>query len=167
MVKPPLKWKIGNGIRAQEGRNFYSMFSKQRDWTGIWIAGLYEEEIVRTREITLIDAVNRAISSSISLKVSGDLETTEIMQQLRDLKRQYEQLIKRLNDLEKRLGEPQQVVEVELRDVSYSQAKKEIKKYFKDGKTHDVGEIADELRLDIRLVVEVCNDLIKAGVIGE
>jgi DNA invertase Pin-like site-specific DNA recombinase len=57
---------------------------------------------------------------------------------------------------------PRQRVVV-LREISRQQAKKEIKDLFAKGKTVYYSDIADELRLDLQTVVEVCNELQNQG----
>ncbi len=53
-----------------------------------------------------------------------------------------------------------------LRNISKEQAKQEVQKLLiTSSKPLDHGEIADELRLDLRLVAQVCAELIREGVI--
>lgn len=55
---------------------------------------------------------------------------------------------------------------IELRDIPKSQAKQEVNDLIFSSSIHlRYGEIADELRLDLRLVVEVCHELAADGVI--
>lgn len=53
-----------------------------------------------------------------------------------------------------------------LRTLSQDEAKGEILKLFKEGGIHDYGEIAETLRLDLPLVVNICNELEQEGMIG-
>ena len=57
---------------------------------------------------------------------------------------------------------------IEIRDIPYAQAKREIAKYFRDndGQEIDYIEIVDDLRLPLPQVVKVCEDLEKEGKIG-
>jgi hypothetical protein len=53
-----------------------------------------------------------------------------------------------------------------LRDISKEQAKREVQKLLTSSpKPLDHGEIADKLRLNLKLVAQVCMELIKEGVI--
>ena len=56
---------------------------------------------------------------------------------------------------------------VELREISKDQAKKEILELFSKDKVLHYDELAETLRLDLRFVVEVCNELVSEGKIGE
>jgi Mn-dependent DtxR family transcriptional regulator len=52
---------------------------------------------------------------------------------------------------------------VVLRQVDRGQAKREIRELFQRGETLYYSEIADRLRLDIEVVVEVCRELMDEG----
>jgi len=53
-----------------------------------------------------------------------------------------------------------------LRDISKEQARQEIQELLSSSfKPLDYGEIADEMRLDLKLVTQVCTGLIEEGVI--
>ncbi len=56
---------------------------------------------------------------------------------------------------------------VELREISKDQAKNEILELFSEDKVLHYDELAETLRLDLRFVVEVCNELVSEGKIGE
>ena len=108
--------------------------------------------------------------------IESEVDLSEVMESLiadhseiAYLVKQIERLQNRVSELEKihgngEIGEDVEVIE--LREISRVQAKEEITKYFKDGNYHDIGEIADKLRLDIQLVFEISNELIEEGVIG-
>ena len=55
-----------------------------------------------------------------------------------------------------------------LRDISITQAKEEIAKYFRenDGRSIDEGELIDELGIEPLTVVQACRILAKEGKIG-
>jgi len=57
---------------------------------------------------------------------------------------------------------------IELRDVSYDQAMKEIAQYFHDNDGMEIGyeKLVEELKIDPKLVVRACNELVKEGKIG-
>jgi hypothetical protein len=50
-----------------------------------------------------------------------------------------------------------------LSEISKEEAKKEIRRLFSEGKTLYYSDIAERLRLDLRLVVEICDELRKNG----
>ena len=54
---------------------------------------------------------------------------------------------------------------IEIREISKGQAKKEIRQAFESGQPLDQADLADELSLEISIVVEVCNELIEEGVV--
>lgn len=55
---------------------------------------------------------------------------------------------------------------ITLRDISRKQARKEILDLFKSGETLYYSDIAERLRLDLKMVVDICNELEKQGQIG-
>jgi hypothetical protein len=55
---------------------------------------------------------------------------------------------------------------VVLRDITRDQAMKEIKELFLSGRTLYYSDIAQELGLSLRLVVDICNELKTNGVIS-
>ena len=58
---------------------------------------------------------------------------------------------------------------INLRKISYSQAKKEIKEYFEkyQGKKVDAGDIQENLHIDIIDAIEILEDLAREGKIKE
>lgn len=50
-----------------------------------------------------------------------------------------------------------------LRKLSREEAKDEIKDLFKTGRTLYYSDIARELRIDLELVVEICQELVEKG----
>lgn len=65
----------------------------------------------------------------------------------------------KLIELEKRV--PQEDIII-LRDISKEQARSEIRNLFQSGRTLYYSDIADELCLDLELVVNVCNELLES-----
>ncbi len=57
---------------------------------------------------------------------------------------------------------------IELRNVSYDQAREEIARYFREHDGEEIGyeELVEELRIDPGMVVRVCDELMKEGKIG-
>jgi len=79
-----------------------------------------------------------------------------------ELERKVESLSRRLDDL----VQPGMAV-ITLREIPRSQAKDEIRALFAGGEVLDYGDVAERLALDLQLVVEVCGELEREGVIGE
>ena len=57
---------------------------------------------------------------------------------------------------------------VELKDISYDQAKEEIAEYFYINDGNEIGyeELIEKLRIDPQLVVRACTELLSEGKIG-
>jgi chromosome segregation ATPase len=71
-----------------------------------------------------------------------------------------ELLEKRLKSLENALPKEEVVV---LREISKEEAEKEILELFSKGQTLYYSDIAEQLGLDLKLVVEICNELQSRG----
>lgn len=76
------------------------------------------------------------------------------------LRKRLDALEQRLQQLEERLPREQTIV---LREISSQQAEEEISKLFVEGGALYYSDIAQKLRLDLELVVEVCSELLKKG----
>ncbi len=79
---------------------------------------------------------------------------------LRDMIRRIEE---RLSRIEASLSREKVIV---LREISREEAKEEIRRLFSSGKTFYYSDIAQELGLDLEMVVGICNELQKQGEIG-
>ncbi|MFC1991979.1 hypothetical protein ACFLVC_04590 [Chloroflexota bacterium] len=53
-----------------------------------------------------------------------------------------------------------------LRDISKEQAREEIKQLFLTGRTLYYSDIADELSLDLKLVVDICREFQESNEVG-
>jgi len=53
-----------------------------------------------------------------------------------------------------------------LRSIDRKEAMKEIQELFKEGETLYYSDIAERLKLDLELVVDICNELESNGIIG-
>ena len=82
------------------------------------------------------------------------------------LQREVEHLKRRVHELEIQQEIPN-VKEILLRKINREPARREIEELFKKGGYYDPGEVADILRMDVRMVVDICNELIREGVMGE
>jgi len=78
------------------------------------------------------------------------------------LRKEVERINHRLAELEERIPEEKVIV---LRQLSRGQAKQEIQQLFSSDRTLYYSDIAEELGLDLKLVVEICRELEEAGAI--
>lgn len=76
------------------------------------------------------------------------------------LRKQISVIRKKLTDIEERIPEEKVVI---LREVSKEEAKQEVRTLFAGDRTLYYSDIAEELQLDLRLVVEICHELEEAG----
>lgn len=76
-------------------------------------------------------------------------------------------LRERIRAVEERLANIEAVIPTErvitLREISKEKAKEEIRNLFSTGRTLYYSDIAEELRLDLEMVVEICNELQESG----
>ena len=79
------------------------------------------------------------------------------------LRKEIERINHKLAELEERIPREKVIL---LREISNEQAKQEICQLFSSGRTLYYSDIADELRLDLKLVVEICQELEEAGEIA-
>lgn len=56
---------------------------------------------------------------------------------------------------------------IELQDISRDEAKKQIISYLKEHKTVYISQLAEQLRLDIELIIDITNELEQEGKIRE
>ncbi|MBI4766837.1 MAG: hypothetical protein HY787_19945 [Deltaproteobacteria bacterium] len=90
---------------------------------------------------------------------------TDYWEELELLKKKVARLEQRIAELE---SEKSPVTYIDLRDISYPQVKEEIAQYFlkNDGKEIGYEELTEELRIDPRMVVQACSELLEEGKIG-
>lgn len=83
------------------------------------------------------------------------------LQLLRDLS-------KRVKVLEKQIKEISAIETITLRDISYKEAKAEIRQLFKNnhGKSFDPSDIESTLSIDIEMAILICDELEKEGKIN-
>jgi hypothetical protein len=113
------------------------------------------------KKARLLSGMQFAFSSGMSS--SSDILEQENMQlrnenlTLRDAIRRIEE---RLTSIEASLPSEKVIM---LRELSKEEAKNEIKRLFSSGKTLYYSDIAQQLELDLELVVDICNELQKQG----
>ena len=98
-------------------------------------------------------------------------ETNQILaEEIRKLQRENEFLRKEISEIKTELGcmrsEKSSEKVIVLKQISREQAKQEIKELFASGRTLYFSDIAEELKLDIKLVVEICKELQEENEIG-
>ena len=76
---------------------------------------------------------------------------------------ELERVKQRLSELENKDSGGKAIM---LRDITREEAKEEIRQLFKSGRTLYFSDIADELALDLRLVVDICRELQESKEIG-
>lgn len=110
---------------------------------------IFEEEISKKEIVTL---ENRLSSMQEIMTKRFDILTNKI-----------DKLSKKIESV----GKTQEKVVV-LKTISREQAKNEIKAYFRknDGKKIGYSDIVKNLNIDLKMVVEICNELMEEGDIG-
>ncbi len=83
-----------------------------------------------------------------------------LMEENASLRQEIEQIKQKLSELEERIPEEKVIV---LREISREKAKEEIRQLFLGGRTLYYSDIAEELRLDLELVVDICRELQESG----
>ncbi|MBI2850269.1 MAG: hypothetical protein HYX80_04400 [Chloroflexi bacterium] len=111
------------------------------------------------------DSPNRVSSPKVEYKPHPDPTKAKRGQaQLKTensfLREQIKAIEKRLANLETTLPKEKLVI---LREVSKEEAKKDILQLFSKGNTMYYSDIAEQLRLDLKTVVEICNELQNRG----
>lgn len=140
---------------------------------------LVEKTVRRQLEKTLEEKSAHPIffvsGGTITFPVSGSVlslfktplkEPLTITRELAELREKLKALEEIVSDLGSRIGTIAERVIV-LRTITREEARNEIIKLFQEGGIHDYGEIAETLRLDLPMVVDICNELEREGLIGE
>ncbi|MBA7612074.1 hypothetical protein ES703_19308 [subsurface metagenome] len=78
------------------------------------------------------------------------------------LQEELKQAKQRLAELESRISGEEVIV---IREITREEAKQEIQQLFQSGRTLYYSDIARELKLDLELVVEICNELRESGLV--
>jgi len=78
-----------------------------------------------------------------------------------------EEVLLRVESLEQRLKDVEESISREavvvIREISREEAKTEIERLFKEGKVLYYSDIARQLRIDLEVVVDICEELSKEG----
>jgi len=118
-----------------------------------------DEEVRRVKGIVQVEQV-------VMTMLSGGSEPTDVLYLMEEnalLRQEIGQIKQKLSELEERIPEEKVIV---LREISREKAKKEIRQLFSNERTLYYSDIAEELRLDLKLVVDICHELQESGEIG-
>ena len=133
-----------------------------------------EQEVRPTHQTILLDSnvfLSAAIASDVSLVGSMRLiapppgrmhgpTLVELQAEIDQLKAQVTALEQEVTQLKAAIPEEQVIV---LRSITREQAKGEILELFQSSQTLYYSDIAQQLRLDLPLVVEICQELYEGG----
>jgi len=123
-------------------------------------AGLTEEDIEKkVRRVKGSVQVERVIMT-MPFGGSEPSDVLYLMEENASLRREIEQIKQKLSELEERIPEEKVIV---LREISKEEAKEEIRQLFSSGRTLYYSDIAEELKLDLELVVDICHELQESG----
>lgn len=89
-----------------------------------------------------------------------DQENVRLSMENYALSQRVKELEKRMENLEEQLTEEEIVV---LREISRDEAKSEIAQLFSKGETLYYSDIAKRLRIDLELIVDICQELLEEG----
>ena len=90
-------------------------------------------------------------------------ENILLRSEIEQVRSDLEQTKQKVAELERRMPAEKVIV---LREISREQARQEIQQLFSSGRTLYYSDIAEELGLDLELVVDVCRELQEEGEIG-
>lgn len=123
--------------------------------------GFLEEDIKqKAREVT---QVTRAMQVTINMSSStwgSAVNFLSLTAEDISFRKEVEQIKQKLAELEERMAKEKVIV---LREISREQAKQEIQQLFSSGRTLYYSDIAEELSLDLELVVDICQELQDSG----
>ena len=124
-------------------------------------AGFSEEDIRRkAKEVTQVTQAMQVIINMPSSTWGTAVNFSSLAAENILLRREIEQIKQRLAELERKMPEEKVIV---LREISREQAKQEIQQLFSSGRTLYYSDIAEELRLGLQLVVDICRELEGGG----
>lgn len=114
---------------------------------------------------------DQKIAWEIQPQIHAAIDEGVIVDWVNATKLEKETLENRLSEIEKKMeallkiAEIVEPTEINIRDISYDQAKKEITEYFKahHGETVDAADLEEYLGIDIEIAIQVCEELEKEG----
>jgi len=138
----------------------------QNDTEPIVIYGGFSDWVARLNAATMLGEF-RQTAFALSQRW---VDATDLSGESWHLQHENALLRQRLAALESRLSRLEafapEVKVVVVREITKEQAKQEIRQLFASGDVIDYEAIVDRLRLDLRLVVDICNELIEEEEIG-
>ena len=119
--------------------------------------------------IEVLESKGRLLASiaGVSMFAAGAESPEWLEQDNAQLRTENYLLRQRMWAIEERLANIEATIPKErvvvLREISREEAKAEITKLFSEGKTLYYSDIAEQLRIDLKMVVEICNELQSRG----
>jgi len=124
-------------------------------------AGLTAEDIEKkVKSVKGIIGVTQQVMMNMPSSALGVADFLYLVRENTLLRQEVEQIKQKLSELEERIPEEKVIV---FREVSKEQAKQEIQQLFSGGRTLYYSDIAEELGLDLELVVDICHELQEGG----
>lgn len=119
--------------------------------------GFLEEDIKqKAREVTQVTQAMQVTINMPSSTWGSAVNFLSLTAENISLRKEVEQIKQKLAELEERMPKEKVIV---LREISREQAKQEIQQLFSSGRTLYYSDIAEELSLDLELVVDICREL--------
>ncbi|NQU07967.1 MAG: hypothetical protein HQ583_05345 [Candidatus Abyssubacteria bacterium] len=157
-----------------------TVWTEQEESLSVWCSSgesvlvIGEHDTVVTEKRTVLESYLSKAASVFTKKFGADNPAIELLKrenlklssENRKLKKSLDEVGNRLGIVEAQIselvGEEKIIV---LREVTRDEAKEEIKELFETGQTLFYSDIADKLRIDLELVVEICQELQNEGAI--
>jgi hypothetical protein len=133
------------------------------------------EEVGQSREIIFGERDRILVSASFTVPVAapsvrvvyvptaGSLSLAQEIDHLREKVKALEDQVAHLATATPSMQEPVII----LRSITREEARSEIARLFQASDILDYGDIAEKLQIDLPLVVDICNELEREGLIGE
>jgi len=121
-------------------------------------------------DFPLLEITAAATGETIIMWGSGSRQLLSIEQENIELRVENYALREKIQAIEERLANIEAAIPKErviiLQEISKEAAKEEIRNLFSTGRTLYYSDIAEKLRLDLEMVVEICNELQESGEIS-
>ena len=113
----------------------------------------------------LLKGIAGVFAFAVGTEPSSWFEQENIQLQMENyaLRERIRAVEERLTNIEATIPEERVII---LQEISKEEAKEEIRNLFSTGRTLYYSDIAEELRLDLEMVVEICNELQESGEIS-
>jgi Mg2+ and Co2+ transporter CorA len=124
-------------------------------------------EAARAAAETFRKAAEEAVRKVETIIAASKKEAVQFKEAVQEVHTAEAKMLQRIKSLEERLATIEASLPSEkvilLREISKEDAEKEIRKLFSESKALYYSDIAESLRLDLQLVVEICNELQNRG----